>query len=93
MGLGSVLESWNWKIPSGGTLVSSTFNPIVPAGSGGGVGVGVGIGAGVGVGAGIGVGVGKGPLALAAPPPPHPHEPAIARASKATQNLPPRIDR
>jgi hypothetical protein len=83
MGLGSVLESWNWKIPSGGTLVSSTFNPIVPAGNVGGVGVGLG----------IGVGVGVRPPALAEPPPPHPHEPAIASASKATQNLPLRIDR
>src|SRR5258708_8545018 len=38
IGLGSVLDSWNWKIPPGGTLVFSTFNPIVPAGNGGGPG-------------------------------------------------------
>src|SRR6185503_16787611 len=49
-GLGSVLESWNWKIPPGGTLVSKTFMPIVPAGNPVGVGDGVGTGVGVGVG-------------------------------------------
>ncbi|HEV7675180.1 MAG TPA: hypothetical protein VGQ12_11675, partial [Candidatus Angelobacter sp.] len=66
----------------GGTLVFSTFKPIVPAGNGGGVGVGVGTG--------VGVGVGVGPPALALPP--HPQEALTARASKATQNLPMRID-
>src|SRR6476660_10040610 len=48
IGLGSVLDSWYWKIPPGGTLVSSTFRPMVPAGSGGGVGVGTGVGLSVG---------------------------------------------
>src|SRR6478672_1949141 len=83
IGLGSVLESWNWKIPPGGTLVFSTFMPIVPAGNGGGVGVGVGTG--------VGVGVGVGPPALALPPP-HPQEPQTAKANTATHNFPIRID-
>ncbi len=48
IGLGSVLESWNWKIPPGGTLVFKTAIPIVPAGKGAGVGVAVGAGVGVG---------------------------------------------
>ena len=46
MGLGSVLESWNWKIPPGGTLVFKTAIPIAPAGNGAGVGVAVGTGVG-----------------------------------------------
>ena len=67
-------------MPPGGTLVSRTFNPMVPAGNGGGVGEGVG--AGVGVGAG----------AAETEPPPQPQEPAIATASKATPSLPPWVD-
>src|SRR5579859_7940905 len=85
MGLGSVLESWNWNMPPGGTLVFRTAIPIVPAGNGAGVGVGVGIGVGVGV------GVGVGPPALALPPP-HPQLAPTARASTATQSFFIRID-
>src|SRR6266571_881263 len=84
IGLGSVLESWNWKIPPGGTLVSRTFRPMVPAGNGAGVGVGTGVG--------VGVGVEPGPPAKEFEPP-HPQAPPIAMASKATQNFPIRIDR
>jgi len=86
IGLGSVLESWNWKMPPGGTLVFNTAIPIVPGGSGAGVGVGVGIGVGVGV------GVGVGPPALALPPP-HPQLAPTLRASTATQSFPIRRDR
>src|SRR5512140_633106 len=88
MGLGSVLESWNWKIPPGGTLVFRTAIPIVPAGNGGGVGVGVGTGVGVDV----GVGVGVGPPALALPPP-QPQQATTVRASTATQSFSIQTDR
>src|SRR5712675_1186090 len=84
MGLGSVLESWNWKIPPGGTLVFRTAIPIVPGGKGAGVGVGVGTG--------VGLGVGVGPPALALPPP-HPQQALTVRASTATQSFPVQIDR
>src|SRR5215472_2322463 len=60
IGLGSVLESCHWKMPPGGTLVSSTFMPMVPAGS-----VGVGVGAGLG----DGLGLELGPTAETVPPP------------------------
>ena len=63
--------------------MSRTFSPMVPAGNGAGVGVGTGVG--------VGVGVVPGPPAKEFEPP-HPQEPPIARASKATQNLPLRID-
>src|SRR5579864_4244041 len=85
IGLGSVFDSWNWKMPPGGTLVFRTAKPIVPAGNG------AGVGAGVGTGVGVGVGVEPGPPTKAFEPP-HPQEPPIARASKATQNFPLRID-
>src|SRR5437899_106597 len=77
MGFGSVLESCHWKIPPGGTLVSKTFRPIVPAGNVGGGGVGVGTGVGVGV-----------KPVTEVPEPPHDHDPAIAIANKATQSFP-----
>jgi hypothetical protein len=86
MGLGSVLESWNWNMPPGGTLVFRTAIPIVPAGNGGGVGVGVGTGVDVGVGAGVG------PPALALPPP-QPQQAPIASASTVTQSFSIRTDR
>src|SRR5579859_6478928 len=86
MGLGSVLESWNWNMPPGGTLVFRTAIPIVPAGNGAGVGVGVGTGVGVGV------GVGVGPPALALPPP-QPQQAPIVRASTATQSFSIRTNR
>jgi hypothetical protein len=82
IGLGSVLESWNWKIPPGGTLVSNTFMPIVPAAVAGGVGVATGVGMGVGV----------GPPALALPPP-QPQQALIVRAKMRTQNFSIRTDR
>src|SRR5690349_12388193 len=60
IGFGSVLESCHWNMPPGGTLVSRTLRPMVPAGVAGGVGVGTG------------VGVGVGPPPAETEPPPHP---------------------
>src|SRR5579871_1198829 len=86
MGLGSVLDSWNWNMPPGGTLVFRTAIPIVPAGNGAGVGVGVGTGVGVGV------GVGVGPPALSLPPP-QPQQAPTVRASTAMQSFSIRTNR
>jgi hypothetical protein len=79
-----VVESWNWKMPFAGTLVSSTLSSKA-------VDEGTGVGVGVGVATGVGVGVGPADAVLE-PPPPHDHEPAITIASKAIQSLPKRID-
>src|SRR5579871_6034569 len=68
IGLGSVVESWNWKIPSAGTLVSRTLSSKR-----------LGDATGVGVGLGLGVGVGVAPATDPVPALelPHDHEPAI----------------
>src|SRR5215472_3104508 len=65
-------------MPPGGTLVSSTFMPMVPAGS---------VGVGVGTGLGEGLGVGVGPIADTLPPP-QPHDPTRAITSKNVESLP-----
>src|ERR1700760_846531 len=84
IGFGSVVESWNWKMPLAGTLVSNTFSSKTLAEV---------TGVGVGVAVGVGVGVGVAPPVEEPEPPPHDHEPAMVIASRTIHNLPKRIDR
>jgi hypothetical protein len=73
MGLGSVSESWYWKMPFGGTVALSTLGSMTV----------VGAGVGVGVGRGVGVGLATGPPEL----PPQPTHPRTAKATSMRLNL------